>query len=85
MTASCSFLKVLKEDAKRRIWLYILSAYLYLTHLIDYMLAQSGHALLMGDQRLGPGNNTVFLITGNRYKGWGENKGTGGSYGTVGI
>lgn len=63
MISNCSFLKVLKENAKRRIWLFILSAYLYLTYLIDFMLAQSGQSFFRGDKRLGPGNSTVFMIT----------------------
>lgn len=63
MISNCSFLKLLKEDARRSIWLFLLSAYLYLTYIMDFTLAQSGQTLFIGDDRLGPGNNTVFLIT----------------------
>lgn len=63
MISNCSFPKLFKETMKRRIWLVLLSIYLYLTYIIDFTLAQSGKALFIGDDKLGPGSRTVFLIT----------------------
>lgn len=63
MTSSCSFRKLLTEDLKRRIWLPLLSIYLYITYILDFTLAQSNQKLFFGDSRLGPANIAVFWIT----------------------
>ena len=63
MTSNCSFPKLLKENMKRRLWLILVSVYLYMTYIIDFTLAQSGKRLFIGDEKLGPGNSTVFLVT----------------------
>lgn len=63
MISNCSFPKLFKENMKRRIWLVLVSVYLYLTYIMDFTLAQSGKALFIGDEKLGPGNSTVFLVT----------------------
>lgn len=63
MTSNCSFRRLMTENLKRRIWLILLSLYLYLTYIIDYILAQSGQAMSFGDEQLGPANRTVLLIT----------------------
>ena len=62
MTSRLSFLKRMKEDFKRRIWLMVLSCYLFGMYVLE--TASGGNGLLWaGDDRLGPGNQTVMAIS----------------------
>jgi ABC-2 type transport system permease protein len=65
MTLRHSFLKRMKEDSKRRIWIMVLSLYLFAMLLLETIAGRGGDGGLLwgGDDRLGPGNLTVMGIS----------------------
>lgn len=63
MTDIHAFHNYIQEDFRRRLWTLLLSAYLYLSCILDYVLSLQGSSLFWGSQALGPSNPSWFFVS----------------------
>lgn len=62
MTVKYSFLKLMKEDLKRRVWVVVLCFYLFLMQVLTYIMQQPVRGEVRG-LYLGPENTAYFQIS----------------------